>query len=207
MGYRIRLGSFPKSSLEYSLYENETYEDIINFLDKQGKIDKCSYSPYYPKYYIQLYEIGKYVDFKEGREPFYKQFDIYEKTECEFDILTKQGLKCIIQSYHDDIKNYYNKLYDSFEVLEKDSKEFFKIKKEIDEHYEEPIRNLFYYFYSKKREWDNDCDFHLPYRLDETGQVDGNIVSSWKIEYVIFELVYIYRTFDFENNFLIYSGW
>ena len=205
MGYRIRLGSFPKE--KYPHYENETYKNICSYLEEQSKIDKCSYSTYYPKYHTQLYEIGKYVDFKEGREPFYKQFDIYKEAECEFDILTKQGLKCIIQSYHDDIKEDFNKLFRCFEISNKEEERVIKIKEELDEDYEKPINNIFNHLYSKKQQWDESCRFTLPYRLDETGQVDGNIVSSWKIEYVIFELVYIYRTFDFENNFLIYSGW
>jgi len=31
--------------------------------------------------------------------------------------------------------------------------------------------------------------------------------ALFQYEYAIFNLVYIYRTFDWENDYLIYSGW
>ena len=57
---------------------------------------------------------------------------------------------------------------------------------------------------SKAREWGN--KFLNPYYLDEE-TTDGAIVKSWEYEYAIFNLVYIYRTFDWENDYLIYSAW
>lgn len=56
----------------------------------------------------------------------------------------------------------------------------------------------------KAEEWSG--KYIRPYYLDEDN-TDGEIVSSWKIEYAIFNLVYIYRTFDWKNDYLIYSGW
>jgi hypothetical protein len=45
---------------------------------------------------------------------------------------------------------------------------------------------------------------HYPYDIDEDS--DG-IVQSGLYEYAIFELVYIYKTFDWENNYLLFYGW
>ena len=42
-----------------------------------------------------------------------------------------------------------------------------------------------------------------PYNIDEN--VD-TIVDSWKYEYEIFELVRIYKTFDWKNDVLVYTG-
>ena len=42
-----------------------------------------------------------------------------------------------------------------------------------------------------------------PYDLDDDTDC---IVNSWKYEYVIFELVRIYKTFDWKNDVLLYVG-
>jgi hypothetical protein len=39
------------------------------------------------------------------------------------------------------------------------------------------------------------------------GEEDKSITTSWKYEYNTFELVRIYKHFDFENNVLIYYGY
>lgn len=195
MGYRIKLGTFPKD--KYDIYENKSMEEVQSYLEEQEDLDKVSYSPYYPKFHKPILELGKYVSFEKGRLPFYKQFDVYQIYGCEFDILTKLGLKYIIDSYHTTIKENFINYFDMFRV---DSNEI-KLKN----GYEVEI---YEYFSSKKREWDDSNRFYVcPYKLDEPFGGDGEIVNSWKYEYGIFNLVYIYRTFDFESNLLIYSGW
>jgi hypothetical protein len=63
---------------------------------------------------------------------------------------------------------------------------------------EKPIEKHREHALSMAREWSS----HLtPYSLD-----GDEMVSSWKYEYVIFELVRIYREFDWENDVLIYTG-
>ena len=44
-----------------------------------------------------------------------------------------------------------------------------------------------------------------PYILGDSKP--GSIVSSWFKEYAIFNLVHILHTFDWDNDYLIYSGW
>ena len=46
-------------------------------------------------------------------------------------------------------------------------------------------------------------DSHLPYDLDN----NELCTKSWKFEYAQFELVRIYKTFDWENNLMIYYGY
>ena len=135
-------------------------------------------SPYYPDFHTQLYELGKYYNFTKGKIPFYS-FDIEEIYETEFYIMTKDELKELIREYHDLIYQYYEKLAQG--------------KDNVDE-----------FIRSKARQW---CAKSIdPYWLDQE-KTDGAIVRSWEYEYAIFNLVYIYRTFDWETDYLIYSAW
>ncbi len=45
---------------------------------------------------------------------------------------------------------------------------------------------------------------HLPYNIDVN---NPRIINSARFEYTIFELVYAYKHFDWENNYLIFYGW
>lgn len=133
---------------------------------------------YRPNSYTQLYEIGKYVDHNDGFESFY-DFDIEKETECEFHIMPKESLQALIHEYHEMIYNHYERLCQGKEDIQR-------------------------FLASRAREW---CSKFLdPYYLDQE-HTDGEIVASWQYEYAIFNLVYIYRTFDWDNDYLIYSGW
>ena len=46
-------------------------------------------------------------------------------------------------------------------------------------------------------------DEMVPYSLDPNRE----LVSSWKYEYAIFNLVLLYRTFDWKSNIMIYYGY
>lgn len=139
-------------------------------------------APYRLKAHTQLYEIGKYVDLKGEAEPFYD----FELKEEEFHILTKEQLKDIIDWYHQSTYDYFKGLLN-------------KIEKgnytEVEDHIQ-----------GKVLEWEkNDWEVY-PYYLDQEF-TDGVVVRSWKIEYSIFNIVHIYRNFDWGNDYLIYSGW
>jgi hypothetical protein len=133
---------------------------------------------YRPNAHTELFELGKYFEFTKGKINFY-DFDIEEEEDCEFYIMSKEDLKELIYDYHELIYNMYERL-----AKGKDDVQTFINGKAI--------------------EW---CGkFSIPYYLDEE-TTDGEIVKSWKYEYSIFNLVYIYRTFDWENDYLIYSAW
>lgn len=55
---------------------------------------------------------------------------------------------------------------------------------------------------SNASEWRGDFGV-CPYNLD-LGK--PHLVDSWKRDYAIFDLIRIYKTFDFENNVLVYYG-
>lgn len=52
-------------------------------------------------------------------------------------------------------------------------------------------------------EWRGDFGV-CPYNLDLS---KPHLVDSWLRDYTVFDLVRIYKSFDFENNLLVYYGW
>jgi len=192
MGYRIRLGRVSKSEKEK--YAGKSCEEVMKDLGDD-------LSPYRPPFHEQLYEIGKYVDYPECRSPFY-DFDVYEECEGEFDILSKEGLLKIIDAHHTDVFEYYQKLFESAAGI-------FIEKNGTEEDREELEAEVVSSFRRMMNEWDRKYRLK-PYRLEdrEDGESwDGDISGSWLKEYVIFNLAHIYRNFDWENDYLIYSGW
>jgi len=104
-------------------------------------------------------------------------FDCYKECESEFVILTKPDLADIIETERKDIAEFYSTATDETKI--------------------QIVDNL-------AREWDN--KFMKPYYLHEK-ETDGPLVSSWDRSYAIFNIVQIYRSFDWENDYLIYSAW
>jgi hypothetical protein len=180
MGYRLRLGKVSKSDWE-NIYKYKSKEEIIeNWWDEDE-----DFSFAYPPEHIQLYELGKHVDFvNEEFTPFYS----FELDGNDFWIVSKKGLLSIIDKYHESTNNYYQELMRLFN--------------DKDDKFERRISN---HLLSKTNEWGKPYG-RRPYYLDQEN-TDGFISGSWDIEYAIFNLVYIYRTFDFEKDLLIYSGW
>lgn len=154
-----------------------------NSTDSQAMIGEDE-SLYYPPAHTQLFELGKYVTYEEHTYPFYS-FDIYDEYESDFLIMTKAGLKTVIKEYHEKIRRNYQDL-----LWANDS-----------EGTNDFLR-------SRAREWSRNVFGLCPYYLDQPPErSDGMMAASWQYEYSIFNLVYIYRTFDWENDYLIYSGW
>jgi hypothetical protein len=133
---------------------------------------------YYPFFHTEIHSLGKYYNFTKGATPFYS-FDIQEECGNEFFIMQKHELKELIYEYH-------NLIYQNYEKLSKG------------------IYNAKQFFSSRAKEW---CLPVLePYYLDQE-HTDGAIVSSCQYEYAIFNLVHIYRYFNWKKYYLIYSAW
>lgn len=173
MGYRARLGRVEKT--EKARFAGKTCEEAEEMMEE-------SYSCYRPGFHFELYELGKYCEFDIKPESFY-DFDVEKECECEFHILSKDGLKQIIAEYHEKVASNYREISEKGEWRQ--------------------------FIESRNREWNKKSSYGmLPYKLDEDPQRgDGNLINSWQYEYGIFELVSIYRTFDWEKNYLIYSAW
>ena len=196
MGYRSRLGRVAKSDRER--YMGKSY-DACEITLEESYPDGDEGALYRPHFHEQFIELGKYCQFEIAPEPFYDGFDIGEECESEFHILSKYGLKQIIREYHENVATRYKELFEQLE--------------------DGQTGEVTNFLRSRMNEWSFErCDMYKnaehpfdmsPYYLDsEPSQVtDGFIARSWQYEYQIFNLTYIYRTFDWENDYLIYSAW
>ena|ERR1035437_3480717 len=212
MGYRTYIGFISK----------EEYNKIKCFNQKQlcaykGEEDKECYVGAY-EVVKELYEFGKYTEFDNEKffTPFWDNKEFQKYYEGDFWIVNKEFLKHIIEHYADKVKLYYNKMLSPFfsGKYDREPSEFLntiKTKYGGDEHEHKfdfskitdneqtQLFNIIEHVKGMRSEWVNE----FAYDLGENDKITG----SWKYEYSIFELVRIYKTFDWENNELVYYGY
>lgn len=225
MGYRTYIGSMPKS--EYNKIKSMTSEQLIahykievgDFFDGDNYWHKGVYD-----YGKELYEFGKYVDFdppKKSSKPFFKKKELMARyDEYDFQIVTPEFLEYVIESYRKRILTYYNDMItpffgkkDGIMVREEptnflnsikiiynypDNKYQFDFNKITDDE-QTALFKVLEHVRSFRNEWSLLTPFNL-----KNGEA---ITTSWKYEYGIFELVRIYKTFDWKKNVMIYYGY
>lgn len=99
----------------------------------------------------------------------------------EFFIIGKDGLEAIIEYYRKEILNYYEELQNPKDRFSPDVQSH--IRRKIDEWKAEYVK---------------------PYDLGDNTE---SIVNSWNYEYVIFELVRLYKTIDTDSFEICIIGW
>lgn len=227
MGYRTYIGSMPKR--EYNKIKSMTKDQLI----EHYKVKRDDYE--IEEGYIgmsvfdfgkELYEFGKYTDFeppKNSLKTFFKNKELnnYFTMEHDFNIVTAEFLEYIIESYKKRIADYYNNMVNPFfgkreHVTEREKPTDFlnSVKTEynypknqstfdfslITNEEQNALYEIIQHVRNMRAEWTS-LD---PYRLKD-GRTE--IVNSWKYEYTIFELVRIYKTFDWKRNVMIYYGY
>lgn len=214
MGYRNYIGYIRKR--EYNKIKSLTLDELYDFYGLAGE-DR--YKGVYD-FGHQLYEFGKYVDFdppKESMKKFFKKKETQKEYEIDHElyVVSKQFLAYIIQHYREKIKKYYNKMLNPFFSKDKenpseflntiktdysfsDNKHTFDFSKITNEE-QEALFLMIEHIRSFGIEWRN----MIPYDL-ENGE---EITTSWKYEYGIFELIRIYKSFDWKKNVMIYYGY
>lgn len=222
MGYRTYISSMSKR--EYNKIKSMSKEQLIDYykLDvEEGYIGIGVYD-----FGKTLYEFGKYTNFeppKKSLKTFFKNKELnkYFTNEHDFNIVTKEFLEYIIESYKKMILEYYNNMMSPFfgiknEVLEREKPHDFINSIKIDYGY--PKNNIKFDFTKITQDQQNalfEIIEHIrsmriewscltPYNLDEK---HASITESWKYEYSIFELIRIYKTFDWKKNVMIYYGY
>lgn len=227
MGYRTYIGFMPKR--EYNKIKSMSREQLIehykikleDYEIEEGYIGLGVYD-----FGKELYEFGKYTDFqppKKSIQTFFKNKELnkYFTEEHDFNIVTKEFLKYIIEIYKEKISNYYNDMFKPFfgekeGVYSKDNPTLFlnSIKTEynypnnnytfdfekITQKEQNALYKIFEHIRTMRHEWVNWTPFNL-----ENDTLE--ITNSWKYEYSIFELVRIYKTFDWKRNVMIYYGY
>ena len=173
----------------------------------------------------ELYEFGKYTDFnppKKSMKTFFKNKELnkYFTEEHDFNIVTYEFLEYIIDSYKKRIEDYYDDMMNPFfgerlERYDRDKPTDFlnSVKTEynypnnkytfdfslITQEEQNALWKIIDHVRTMRMEWVQ-CK---PYDLTRGNEV----TNSWKYEYVIFELIRIYKTFDWKKNVMIYYGY
>ncbi len=210
MGYRNYLGSLPKR--EYNKIKNMTLKELYEFKNVEWFDDpdeRLDYVGVDDVAYNTHYELGKYIDSfdKKFFKPVFKNKETQESlgSDCEFYIVQKEFVEELIKYYTGMIQKYYKVMLDPFFEGAEAKAGFMKTedtpmtKEEISGVYK-----LIDHVRSMAMEWGVAGWFGdtLPYKLDS-----GDLVSSWKYEYSIFNLINLYKTFDWKKNVMIYYGY
>lgn len=205
MGYRHYLYAVPKKQIA-EIQACKTNEDWCNFAENYGyKVDRdcCDdgswwLSPY--KIGTELHELGKHseIGFKlESERPsLFTSDELKERYgDYGFALLTKDDFKAVIEFYRHKIIDWLKSLLDP----EGDPMIPSKLSKE------ERRRILIdYEIQDKLDSWSGKYFEISPIDLDESKE---RITGDWSYEYAIFELVRLYKIFDWENDDLVLVGW
>lgn len=205
MGYRHYLYAIPKKQVT-EIQSCKTNEDWCNFAENYGyEVDRNCFddgsgwfSPY--KIGTELYELGKYseIAFKlESERPslFTSEELKARYSDYGFALLTKDDFKAIIEAYRQKIVEWFESLLNP----DKSQITSDKLSKEERKHleWEHEIKG-------KLEKWSGKYFDILPIDLDENRE---RITGDWSYEYAIFELVRLYKIFDWENDDLVLVGW
>ena len=221
MGYRTYIASIPKR--EYNKIKSMTADQLVEFcqIKKGDEFDGDTnywYKGVY-EYGEELYEFGKYDGFappKKSMKPFFKNKDLMKRYgEYDFHVVTKEFLAYVIETYHDKIKSYYNDMVTPFiGKTEWDRSEFLNAVKtkygypnneyefdfsKITPEESTALYKMIEHVRSFRTEWVQ----LTPFNLEKGDEVN----TSWKYEYAVFELVRIYKSFDWKRNVMFYYGY
>lgn len=205
MGYRHYLYAIPKNQVT-EVQACRTNTDWCNFAERYGyKVEQnvCDDgSNWFAPYNVgnELYELGKYseIGFKlQSERPSLFTSDELKKRydDYGFALLTKDDFKAVIESYRQKIIEWFKSLLEPedelLSVCELSKEE--RRRSLIDNEIQDKIDS-----------WSEKYFGISPIDLDENKE---RITSDWSYEYAIFELVRLYKTFDWENDDLVLMGW
>lgn len=211
MGYRQYFYEVDKSIIE-EVRQCKTEEELYNVFVKNGiQCDKDEYdgqiSYYCPLYELgkNLFEFGKYYEndseiYKHGDSLFTsnelnKRYEEYRAIICD-----ENAILCAIEWQKQHIINMYEHLINN--TFEK-TIERYNYPSEIDDkelHYQRLLRHCTDHLRWWKPEFGD-------YTAINTNKESDKVACSWLYEHTIFDLVRIYKTFDWENKCLMFMGW
>jgi len=210
MGYRNYLGSLPKK--EYNQIKSMTLKELYEFKNEEWSDDpyeRDGHVGVYDVAYNTHYELGKYIDSfdKKFFKPVFKNKETQKHftDESDFYIVQKEFLEELIKYYTGMIKKYYKNILDPFFEGAESKAGFMKTKDTpMTEEEISGVYKVIDHVRSMAMEWGVAGWFEdmLPYKLDSK-----DLVSSWKYEYSIFNLINLYKTFDWKKNVMIYYGY
>lgn len=218
MGYRKYIGSLPKSEWE------EIKDLTLDELFKYKKIDiQDDCLSVFNIAYNEMYGFGD-TDFDGEGKPVFSNTETqkYFDDEHHFKIVDKEFLAKIIEHYQNKITSMYTDMLEPFKLLCREKSEFlesietvydgnrFNTKFDFTKITQDEVNSLYKMIEhvrlmgsehgANRHGFMNDVK---PYELDDR----DSITTSWKFEYVQFELVRLYKHFDWDNNVVIFYGY
>lgn len=191
MGYNSGLGKINKIELQ-KLKAMSKDEVIITYNDyyKDGDQDEY-YVPSPSTFITRLHDLGKGInyesevvdrfgtrvfEFPEAKDEYYCDFEFAE--------ITQEGFKFIIEYYMEKTSSYYQQLADGLNVIGGNTNDLsrFLIRRAVD--------------------WKPDGKPSGVLNFNES----ISLTHSWDYEYNAFNLLMIYKQFDWENDSLIIYG-
>lgn len=191
MGYREYLYQVDKKFVEKirACKTNEEYLEVV----KAHIPDADVSGDYFPVYHLgkELFEFGKYYEngdemYKHGDSLFQGEELRKEYADYNAIVLDESGLLCAIEWQQNRVLSVYEDL-----LREKSELNTFD-KRTQQERMQDHIE-------SHLRWW--------KFGACNLNKDSDHVASSWLYEHTIFDLVRIYKTFDWKNNCLIFAGW
>lgn len=217
MGFRNYFYTLPKK--EYNKWKNISFEELDRLsYEKNGKgrsqedweDDRCLIEPW--KEGKQIYEFGKYVSFKypeKSFKPFFKDGKLMERfSDYDLLVVNKDFFLAVINHYSENVKEYYNEMLTPIfgtlnnMNLRRGNEATFIRKWDFSlmtEDEKNKVMECLLHVKDMACEWEY---FKHPYDLE-----NDRLCKSWKYEYTIFELVRLYKTFNWNKDVLIWCGW
>lgn len=194
MGYRHYFYSVPKTQIA-EIKRCKTNDEFCDWAETKGyEVERYEgEEPHCSIYKIgkEIYEFGKYVGWAFKMQS--KNESIFGSEELNQRYANHQPVLCSQEDFVFAINTYKQSIIDYYKGLLEEDKE---TKLTIEQKRK-------YYIESKLDEWENGFGL-CPIDTDLKRET---INRSWLYEYAIFELVRVYKTFDWESNALVLLGW
>jgi len=201
MGYRTYIAEISKT--EWEKVTDLSIEELRKLHDEDPEDGWVSMSDICK----ELYEFGKYTEFDDSKfyTPFFrnKKTQDYYDGDHDFHIVGKDFFEHLITHYSNNVRKYYDEMLKSF--WNPETKDFNLDLSELTPEYKKSLYLCVEHCRSMAMEWGVATWWGKedPFNLEK----GDSITTSWKYEYSIFELVRLYKSFDWENNLLIYYGY
>ena len=195
MGYSQYLYAIPKNQV-VRIQSCNSNKDWVDFAERYGYMyDK--YTDWLAPYEIgtEIYELGKDSDIGhelEKNKPcvFTSEELQHRYSDYGFALLTKDDFKSIIEFYQQKIVEWLK------DLLNPENNPAIPNRLSKEEMRQHAIE-------CKLDKWTGKSG-SIPIDLDEGTE---RVTGSWLYEYTIFELVRLYKTFDWERDDLVLVGW
>ena len=206
MSYRYRLIKVKKEiTAPMGNVDTTDFLRVISKVNPDVSVDDDTLMPYAYEMFNQeeIFDFGSnfkaYKDVIETSTRFFSNDELNDYyADYDIRLCNKDTLLAIIESYRKVVLNNFKELLNA---SEKDLKNHIEGKIGEWENLSE-VLHIEDTFKNKEAEKQYNQAFY-PYDISSSNK----IVLSWLYEYEIFELVYILKTFDWENYDLLFYGW